>query len=215
MPIDPSTVEQYKRTLGRYLPTKAVDPTFDFIQQHNIHLHITRERHSKLGDYRWPQLRHPFHEISVNGNLNPYTFLWVLLHEMAHLNTHQRYGNRVQPHGHEWQEEYRQLIMAYIANFPTDAATLMRTYCRQIPLSHSIGTKIETILHHYDPDYNPASDLSLNQLSPGTVFRPVAKPSLLFKAIEKRRTRWICLNLDDKKQYLVSGTAQVEIINNI
>ena len=213
MPMDPSTVEQYKRTLGHYLPAAAVGPVFDFIQQYKVHLHITRQRHSKLGDYRWPQPRHPYHEISVNGNLGPYFFLWVLLHEMAHLNTHLRYGNDVQPHGHEWQEEYRRLIVLYHDVFPTEVSALLNSYCSRIPLSRPIGTQIEALLHHYDPDYNPASDLTLNQLAPGTSFSLVAKPSLRFRAIEKRRTRWICLNLDDGRQYLVSGTAQVMVIS--
>lgn len=207
--MDSATIEKYKRTLGNYLPTNAVDSIFDFIQQHSVHLHITRERHTKLGDYRWPQQRHPFHEISVNGNLNPYFFLWVMLHEMAHLNTHEHHGSNVQPHGHEWQEAYRQLILQYMSCFPEELHPWMRRYCSRIPLSHPVENKIEELLRHHNPNYNPADDLTLNQLAPGTAFRITAKPHIHFRAIEKRRTRWICQNLDDGKQYLVAGTAQV------
>ena len=207
--MDSATIEKYKRTLGNYLPTNAVDPIFDFIQQHSVHLHITRERHTKLGDYRWPQQRHPFHEISVNGNLNPYFFLWVMLHEMAHLNTREHHGSNVQPHGHEWQEAYRQLILQYMSCFPDELLPWMRRYCSRIPLSHPVENKIEELLRHHNPNYNPADDLTLNQLASGTAFRIASKPHIHFRAIEKRRTRWICQNLDDGKQYLVAGTAQV------
>ena len=210
--MEPSAIERYKRTLGNYLPAAAVDPIFDFLNQHSVHLHITRERLSKLGDYRWPQPRHPFQEISVNGNLNPYFFLWVMLHEMAHLNTHERFGNQVQPHGHEWQEEYRRLLLQYLGCFPQELIAPLRKYCSRIPLSHPLETKIEELLRHHDPDYSPANDLTLNQLSPGTTFRLTAKPDRLFCAIEKRRTRWICQDLHDGKQYLVSGAAQVTVV---
>ncbi len=207
--MEPSTAEQHKRTLGNYLPAAAVGPVYDFLNQHVVRLHIARERRSKFGDYRWPQPRHLFHEISVNGNLNPYFFLWVLLHEMAHLNTYERYGNKPQPHGHEWQEEYRQLILQYTNCFPNELVTPLRRYCSRIPLSHSLARNIEELLQRHNPGYDPATDLTLNQLSPNISFHLVAKPRYHFRAIEKRRTRWICQNLNDGKQYLISGSAQV------
>lgn len=83
--------EEYKAILAKYMPAAAVEPIYDFMEQYHVHLHITRKRTSKLGDYRWPQRGHNYQEISVNGDMNPYQFLMVLLHEMAHLNTHQRH----------------------------------------------------------------------------------------------------------------------------
>ncbi len=203
--------EEYKAILAKYMPAAAVEPIYDFMEQYHVHLHITRKRTSKLGDYRWPQRGHNYQEISVNGDMNPYQFLMVLLHEMAHLNTHQRHGNDIQPHGHEWQEQYRQLLQQYLPCFPDDIATLIAQYTAHIPLSRTIEKQIDAQLRHYDPDYTPTDDLTLNQLAPGTAFRIVDKPQKLFRALEKRRTRWICLGLDDNRQYLVSGTARVTV----
>ncbi|MBQ6068858.1 MAG: SprT-like domain-containing protein [Bacteroidales bacterium] len=204
--------EEYKSILAKYLPHAAVDPVYAFMSRHNVFFHITRKRTSKLGDYRWPQPRHNYQEISVNGDMNPYQFLMVLLHEMAHLNTHQRHGNEVQPHGHEWQGEYRQLLLQYLPCFPNDIASLIISYTSRIPLSRTIEKQIDAQLRRYDPDYSPSNDLTLNQLAPGTAFRIAANPQKSFRALEKRRTRWICLGLDDNKKYLVSGTAQVILI---
>ena len=64
-------------------------------------------------------------------------------------------------------------------------------------------------LRHYDPDYTPSQDITLNDLTPGTRFHIASRPDHHFQALEKRRTRWICLNLADGKKYLVSGTAVV------
>ena len=207
--MEQSFIDNYKRSLAKYLPAAAVDSVFNYLAQHSVHLHITRERYSKLGDYRWPWPGHPFHEISVNGNLNPYHFLLVLLHEMAHLDTWLQYKNTIQPHGHEWQANYARLINLYLPLFPTDVSVLLQRYTARIPLSRTIEKQIDAQLRHYNPDYTPSQDITLNDLTPGTRFHIASRPGHHFQALEKRRTRWICLKLEDGKKYLVSGTAVV------
>ena len=182
---------------------------FDYLQRHAIHFHITRERRTKLGDYRRPANSSSHHEISVNGDLNPYFFLWVFLHEAAHLETHLKY-RAVQPHGHEWQEEYRQLLIAHADLFPTDLQPLLKKYTHRIPLLHSAGKQIESLLHHYDADYNPNDvSLSLDNLQPGDRFSLKQRPWQTFEALVRRRTRWLCRDLDSGRQYLVNGSAQI------
>ena len=73
--------------------------------------------------------------------------------------------------------------------------------------------ELDAQIRHYDPDYTPSADITLDQLPAGTDFRITAKPWKPFRSLEKRRTRWICLGLDDNKRYLVSGSAVVEVIN--
>ena len=209
--MEQSYIDNFKRSLGKYVPASAVEPLFDFLAQHKVHLHITRERFSKLGDYRWPQHQHRYHEISVNGNLNCYLFLQVMLHEMGHLNTFLQYGTAVQPHGHEWQAAYARLLVQYRNCFPAELHPLLTAYTQRIPLSRTLEKEFDAQLHHYDEDYNPATDITLNNLMPGTRFHVAARPERHFEALEKRRTRWICLCHEDGKKYLVSGTAQVVV----
>lgn len=205
--------EAYKSILANYLPSMAVDPIYNFMNHYSVHFHITRKRTSKLGDYRWPQPRHNYQEISVNGDLNQYEFLMVLLHEMAHLCTHQRYGDSTQPHGHEWQNEYRNLLLQYINCFPAELATLIKQYTLRIPLSRTIEKQIDTLLKQYNPNFVAEEHICLNDLQPGTLFRIKAKPQQLFKAIAKRRTRWQCEDVVTKQKYLVNGIAEVIIEN--
>lgn len=209
--MDQLSIDQYKQTLSNYLPSEAVDRIFNFMDHYCVRLHITRERRSKLGDYRWPQSRHNYHEISVNGNLNKYFFLWVLLHEMAHLNCHQRYGLEVAPHGHEWQEEYRLLIIDYSDCFTEDLLPLLKQYCHRIPLNHTIETQIEQQLKCHDANYVPSASITLNELPQGTLFRIKSRPERLFRSIEKRRTRWLCEDTDTRQKFLVNGNAEVVI----
>lgn len=202
---------RYKILLGKYIPQASIDPIFEFMDAHCVQFRITRERHSKLGDYRCPQFQHNYHEISINGNLNPYYFLLVLLHEMAHLNTFLLYRNQVAPHGHEWQEQYRELLAQYVQlnTFPPDVTQLIKRYIRRIPLNRTIGNKIEEVIQHYNPDYNPSTAYVLNDLQPGDIFRLRNRPQQEFIAIERRRTRWKCQDLISQQYYLVSGAAEI------
>ena len=214
-----SPEERYRKILSNHLPAEALDWVYDYLFRHKVHFHITRERSTKLGDYRRPCPDHTFHEISVNGDLNPYFFLWVFLHEAAHLETYLKYASHLSPftshlspspHGHEWQEEYRQLLIANTHLFPSDLQPLLRKYTRRIPLSRPVAKQIESLLHHYDADYDPDDvPLTIDDLQPGDHFVLKQKPNLLFEALEHRRTRWLCRELKTNRQYLVNGAAQI------
>ncbi|HKP31618.1 MAG TPA: hypothetical protein VJT83_02790, partial [Chitinophagaceae bacterium] len=63
--------------LNNYLPEGAGEIVMHYLQEYHVHLTITRERKSILGDYRHAT-RDRNHRISVNGNLNKYSFLITL-----------------------------------------------------------------------------------------------------------------------------------------
>ena len=182
-------------------------------QTHQVRFHITRARKSKLGDYRWPQVGHPYEEISVNGNLNPYFLLWVLLHEMAHLCTHSIHGNHCAPHGHEWQQQYALLIREYINlnAFPDDVVPLLEKYISRIPLHRPTLHEIENLLRHYDKDYKGEEELQLSQLPIGTQFSIKNNRNKIFVSLNKRRTRYECIDVATKQHYLIAGNAPVVI----
>ena len=193
---------------GEPVTLSAVDWVYRYLDLHRVHFHITLERRSKLGDYRWPQPRHEYHEISINGDLNPYLFLWVFLHEAAHLETHLRH-TAAQPHGHEWQEEYRRLIVACAPLFPPDVQPLLARLARRIPLNRSLLRQVEASLHRHDPGYGSAEHLTLDQLAPGSRFRLKSRPDILFESIARRRTRWLCRDVATGRQYTVAANAEV------
>ena len=73
--------------LQEYLPDGSYESVLAYIMQYNIQLTVTRSRKTILGNYQYHPL-HQKHRISVNGNLNTYSFLITLLHEIAHLVTY-------------------------------------------------------------------------------------------------------------------------------
>ena len=60
--------------LKEYLPDGSFEAVLHYLQHHKVHLTITKQRQSVLGDYRHAHL-HKTHRISVNGNLNKFSFL--------------------------------------------------------------------------------------------------------------------------------------------
>lgn len=202
--------------MSNHLPPQAVEVVYNYLNLNRVHFHITRGRLSKLGDYRWPRKDHNFHEISINGDLNPYLFFWVFLHEAAHLETHLKHDG-VQPHGYEWQREYAQLIRTHAALFPSEVQPSLARYASRIPLNRSVLRQIETSLHRYDPGYDDQEHLTLDgahaerNAAAGIRFRLRSKPDILFESVERRRTRWLCRDVGTGRQYTVAAAAEITI----
>ena len=204
--------EEYKSILSRYLPHTAVEPIYRFVSENSVRFKITPVRTSKLGDYRCPSPQHPYHEISVNGDLPEYFFLMVLLHEMAHMKTFITFGRRVQPHGHEWQEQYRQLLIEYFngGHFPPETYPLFKRYTSRIPLNRAAGQALEQALKKYGMPEDDAMHMTLAELPLNASFQLKNKPGRVFIHLEKRRTRHLCKEKLTGRQYLVSGIAEIE-----
>ena len=83
--------------LKDYLPEGTFEKVSEYLHQYRIHLTITRERTTVLGDYR-NAVDGKNHRISVNGNLNKFAFLYTLIHEIAHLLIYDQFGHRVASH---------------------------------------------------------------------------------------------------------------------
>ena len=137
--------------LKTYLPEGSFEDVAYYLQHYKVHLTITRERKSVLGDYR-NSFADKNHRISVNGNLNKYSFLITLLHELAHLFTYERFGHRVQAHGAEWKNEFSKVLAQFLLKkiFPPDIdKALLRTL--QNPAASSCAdVSLLRVLHKYD-----------------------------------------------------------------
>lgn len=196
--------DRYRAILANHLPSAAVDWAYAYLDRHRVHFHITRGRRSKYGDYRWPQSGHAFHEMSVNGDLPPLFFLWVMLHEAAHLETHLKYSAAA-PHGHEWQAEYARLMVETLAFFPLDTQPAIHRLASRIPLNRNLMRGIEQQLRGgADP-----SAVHLDDLPAGSLFCLKAKPDILFRSVGRRRTRWLCIDQQTGRSYTVSALAEV------
>ncbi|HJN06414.1 MAG TPA: hypothetical protein QF480_07340 [Bacteroidales bacterium] len=196
--------------LKEYLPAKSINQVMKWIVQKNVHLKITRNRSSKLGDYR-PPVNHSNHRISINHNLNPFAFLITFVHEMAHLIVWEKFQNKFSPHGIEWKSEYRNLMNTLLEKsiFPDDISTVLSKSIVNSKASSSSDLKLSRMLKKYDK-YKLITHLE--DLPENAIFQ--IENGNKFKKGIKKRTRYLCLNLQNKKQYLFHPLTPVEEINN-
>lgn len=194
-----------KELLLEYLPEGSVDCVFQWIKEKKIHLKITKQRKTKLGDYR-PPTHHPNHRISVNHNLNKYSFLITFVHEFAHLLVWEKHKGNVEPHGKEWKKKYRDLMTGFLHKeiFPEDIEKVLSKSIENSKAASTSDLKLSRILKKYD-DQNEF--LTLEDLKENTIF--FIEGGRRFKKGQKQRTRYKCQNLDNKKFYLVHALTAV------
>ena len=198
------------KILVEYLPENYVKQVMKWIVQKKVHLKITRGRKSKLGDYR-PPIRYSNHRISINHDLNQYAFLITFVHEMAHLNVWEVHQNRVAPHGVEWKNEYRKLMKVVLKNniFPDDIHEVLSQSIINSKASSSSELQLTRVLKKYDSN---SFGISLEDIPENTIFQ--TESGSQFKKGEKRRTRYVCLNMQNNKHYLFHPLCSVVELKN-
>ncbi len=195
--------------LSTYLPEGSFDDVANFLIQFKVHLTITRERRTILGDYR-NRVRDKNHRISVNGNLNKYSFIITLLHELGHLVAYEKYGHRIQPHGTEWKKEFGQILAGFISKkiFPADIEKELIKSLKNPAASSCAEDALLRILRRYDT-HKPGVYL-VEDLPPGSIFK--VKGGKTFTKGNKIRKRFLCKENLTGKLFLFSPVAEVELV---
>ncbi|UAY51494.1 SprT-like domain-containing protein [Ferruginibacter albus] len=196
--------------LKTYLPEESFDAVVHYLQHYKVHLTITRERATVLGDYRHSHLDKN-HRISVNGNLNKYSFLITLLHELAHLFTYERFGHRVQAHGAEWKNEYSKILAQFLLKkiFPADIEKVLLKTLQNPAASSCADESLLRVLHKYDEKKEGVQLIEL--LTPGTLFK--IKGDRIFRREEQVRKRIRCVEIKTGKVYLFSPVYEVILLS--
>lgn len=195
--------------INNYLPGPSVPLVLKYLHQHKVHLTITRERKSVLGDYRHATT-FKAHRISVNGNLNKYSFLITLIHELAHLLTFQQHRHRVEPHGKEWKNIYATLLTGFLEKdiFPSDILHTLNRSLHDLPASSCSDEKLMRVLKNYDADDNGL--VMVEQIDEGQIFD--AGKGKMFRKGKKLRKRYQCEEIATGKLYLFSAIYEVKAV---
>lgn len=192
--------------LSRFIPHAAVPRVLDYLHHYKVHLTITRERKTVLGDYRHAA-GHKTHRISVNGTLNQYSFLITLVHELAHLVTFMNYGNRVQSHGKEWKDCYAMLLKDFLQKdiFPSLIEQALTRSMHNLPASSCADEDLMRVLKQFDRVQNGL--VMIEQLQEGQVFD--IGEGRLFKKGKQLRKRFQCIEIKTGRVYLFSPIYEV------
>jgi SprT protein len=192
--------------LADYVPTGSFEHVLEYIVQYKVQLTVTRSRSSVLGDYRHAHAGIG-HRISINGDLNKYAFLITLLHEIAHLITFEKHGNRVPPHGKEWKILFGHLLVVFTSKniFPNDIQQALLQSISNPAASSCADEKLLRILKNYDE--RKQNIYFVEQLPQGEKFK--IKGNRIFEKGEKIRKRFKCKELATGKWYLFSPVSEV------
>lgn len=197
----------FQKILSKYVPEAFVENVTRLLQNHKVRFKIVAPRTTKLGDFRpGNSIRLP--QITVNGNLNPYSFLITTLHEFAHHITYEKYTKTVNPHGIEWKNEFKMLLepIIYHKEFPINVRAALVKSLHNLKASSCSDVQLSRELAKFDLDTENYK--LLESLPIGTQF--LLQNKVFYKG-ELRRKRFLCTEIETKRNYLVSGIAKVKI----
>jgi hypothetical protein len=197
-------IVQFSETLRPFLPSGSEYYVADFLVNKTVHFTVSKARKTKLGDYRQPWEGKP-HRISVNGNLNQYAFLVTTIHEMAHLTTYEKFGNKVKSHGLEWKQEFKVLFKPIIEKeiLPTDITLAVNNYLKSAKAASCSDDKLYRVLRRYDENRG----ILVEHLNEGDMFELKGKVFILGKRLRKR---FECREYGTGRIYRVLGLAEID-----
>lgn len=171
-------------------------------KQSNLKLLIVSERKTHIGLMQYHKLKDDF-KISINNNLTPSYFLYVFLHEYAHLQvTVNNQAKRTKPHGKEWQQSFFSLLKQAIERKLFDTTiekAIQEHFFKKEIYSRKRDFIISNIIFEAETQ---STKMFVSDLKIGDIF--TANKTLQLKVLEKRRTRYLCQDIHSKKKYLVS-----------
>lgn len=197
--------------LNEFLPPDSAEKVLHLLHKFKVHLTVTRARKTILGNYR-NAVNGKNHRITVNGNLNKYSFLITLIHELAHLLTFEKYGHKVYAHGIEWKNCYRFLLKDFLEAgiFPDDIQMELIRSAQNPAASTCAEEGLTRILKRYDPKI-PGIFL-IEDIPSNSLF--ITKDGRVFKKGERLRKRFRCIAQDNGAVYLFSPLYEVKLVES-
>lgn len=196
--------------LQKYLPEGTVDYVVKLLSTYPVSFRIVKPRKTKLGDFRVTHgVDRP--QITINGDLNAFAFLITTIHEFAHLKTWREHGHNAKPHGQEWKANFVSLMhpLIQLNVLPREIEQALLNSFMNVKASSCTDIQLQRVLKSYD--LFSSDQVLLEKLPKYATF---ALGTQVFEKGELRRTRFLCRDLSDGKQYLINKLATVEQVNN-
>ena len=191
--------------LEKHIPPIAIPYCFQLWQANPFDFRLRKKRISKVGDFTCHTGKTP--RITINHDSHPYLFLLTYIHEVAHLVVHHKHGWKLEAHGSEWKDSFRQLMKPVMSEeiFPPELLSTLRSHMVDPKASSFSDSKLTQALRQHDPKQKLATLLS--EIPEGSIF---ALHGRWFKKGPLKRTRVLCHEVKTKRNYLVPVDAQIE-----
>lgn len=199
------TEQKVLTILQHHLPQPAVAYCLQLWREKPFTLKIKKSRLTKIGDFTSKgHAARP--QITLNSDLNPYSFLVTYIHEVAHLFVFLNFSRNVEPHGEHWKYAFRRLMnpMLNPEIFPEEVLIPLMDHMENPKASSFADQVLTKALRGFDADAKEI--ILLSDLPEGSIFKLHDR---YFKKGKLRRTRVICKELQSKRDYLVPAEAEV------
>lgn len=199
------TEQQVLSTLRHHLPERAVPYCLQLWQEKPFTLKIAKSRLTKVGDFTSRRnAERP--QITLNGDLNPYSFLVTYIHEVAHLFVFLNFSRNTEPHGEHWKYAFRRLMSPMLTPevFPEEVLIPLMDHMENPKASSFADVTLTKALRSFDADAQTI--VILSDVPEGSIFKLHDR---YFQKGRLRRTRVLCKEINSKRQYLVPAEAEV------
>ena len=190
------------QSFHHFVPHKSVKLLQCWIDDLNVQVVASKPRKTKLGDFKVKgnQLC-----ITVNNNLNKYSFLITLIHELAHAFVFKKYQKNVKPHAQSWKLTFKSLMLNFLTPdyFPEDILKVLSRHMISPNASTFTDLELVKVLRKYDQEVL----LVLSDLSYGEVFMDTS--SRIFVKGKINRKRYRCVEQKTNKVYLFHAYTEV------
>lgn len=183
-----------------FVPKESVNLLQKWKNELDIDIVISTPRRTKLGDFKVQKKKLV---ISINNDLNKYSFLITLTHELAHAFVYKQYSNKVLPHGKEWKKTFKSMLINFLPIFPEDIAKVLGKHLINPKASTFTDVNLSAVLRRY----NSKTGLTISDLEEGTHFK-ISSGKEFVKG-ERIRKRFSCVELSSNKKYSFHPLAEV------
>jgi len=190
------------QSLEKYLPQNTLKYLKIWFSDYYIHIKVTRNRNSKLGDYR--KLPDSSHEITVNSTLTPQLFFFVLTHELAHLIAFEKYGRKISPHGNEWKETFRNMLLESLEIYDEELKPIIIKFSKS-PKANFMASP--DLVRYFHTEKQDDTLHFIEDLRKGEFFIYRNEKYLLEGLVKKN---YLCKNLATGRKYSFKPLARVE-----
>ena len=192
-------------SIASFLPQASISQIQYWINELGVIVQLRNPRKTKLGDFK-VQGKDMF--ISINNNLNPYSFLITLTHELAHAFVYIRYKNRIKPHGREWQLTFKSMLLNFMSPdyFPHDILQALSLYIKKPTASTLTDISLASVLKTYDKHQT----LSVSEVIEGKKF--TTNEGRIFIKGPKLRKRFKCIEYQTHKVYLFHPLTEINLL---
>jgi len=195
-------------SVNSFIPEASKVLVQELLEFAELTVEVVSKRVTRHGDYR--QLTNGSHIITINESKNTYRFLLTLIHEIAHFYAFVNHGRSIKPHGLEWKNTFKQLMLPFltIEVFPERIVKPLAIYLKNPKASSDSDLSLTLALKSYDP---PNKKKYIFELPMGSRFK--TERGRIFVLCKKRRKRYLCKEVDGGRTYLFQPHVSVDLLN--